>query len=120
MEKNHAREHALLMPVVESMAGRHEDKFSAAILQGRFRQAVDNCAAIVPHATFMHHQHGEGGTRVVVNSSASVGLDDLDLHARPLRRSATNGVRWGNLHDPTGRGDRGSMIELASAFEIRL
>ena len=50
---------------------------------------------------------------MVVDSPASVGLDDLDRHAGPASGSAANGVGRTNLHDPIGRG-RGSMTELAS------
>src|ERR1700722_9659457 len=100
------------------MAGRHKNQLSAAILQPRFRQALDYRAAIVTHAAFMDDQHVEGRTIVVVDSSAPVVLDDLDRHAGPARGSAADGVGWRNLHDRIGRMARGSTIEFARPIAI--
>jgi hypothetical protein len=54
---------------------------------------------------------------VVVDSSASIGLDDFDLHAGPLRTPANNGIRWGNPHYSIGH-RRGLSMERPSPGEI--
>src|SRR5271165_1810601 len=94
IEKSHARERAWFLPVVEFVAGRHEDKFSAAIAYRRGRQTLNRRAAVVPHSAFIHHQHMDGREEVEIDPSPSVGLYDLDPHAGPSHATAVHSLGW--------------------------
>src|ERR1700761_9456463 len=94
-----ACEHSRRLPSREPVPGGYQAELAVKLAQPRFRQALDQCLAVLPFGPFIGDQQVPPSVKAVFESFASGNVYNVRLYDAPMRQSATHDIGGRNLDD---------------------